>query len=348
VRLSGVQAGDRVLDCATGTGDLALAFQRDVGPTGFVVGTDFCGPMLAPAPAKAAAALKRFEALRQEATLVDITPGLLGDLPRLDQPPGLTGLDRRPAHRRSHRGRDAHLPRRPIRERHAVDQAESCDASRIFGRGPLRNAAAQRSGAVDRVITAGNHPKRVVLLTATPVNNSLWDLYYLLAYFLKQDAALSELGLRSLREKFGDAVKQDPDDLSPDALFDILDASTVRRTRHFVRRYYPNDRVRDSRGHEIPDQFPTPHVEAITYSLDDELLGFFDEFKVALAPEEGEPLLTLARYGSGQYRRGAAPDPSEAALIGLLRSALLQRFESFGHAFAATSEKLARGHVAFP
>ncbi|HKB75075.1 MAG TPA: bifunctional demethylmenaquinone methyltransferase/2-methoxy-6-polyprenyl-1,4-benzoquinol methylase UbiE [Myxococcales bacterium] len=53
VRLSGAVPGDRVLDCATGTGDLALAFKRAVGPTGEVVGTDFCEEMLAPAPAKA-------------------------------------------------------------------------------------------------------------------------------------------------------------------------------------------------------------------------------------------------------------------------------------------------------
>jgi demethylmenaquinone methyltransferase/2-methoxy-6-polyprenyl-1,4-benzoquinol methylase len=53
VRLSGAIPGDRVLDCATGTGDLALAFKRAVGPTGEVVGTDFCEEMLAPAPAKA-------------------------------------------------------------------------------------------------------------------------------------------------------------------------------------------------------------------------------------------------------------------------------------------------------
>jgi demethylmenaquinone methyltransferase / 2-methoxy-6-polyprenyl-1,4-benzoquinol methylase len=53
VRLSGVVPGDRVLDCATGTGDLALAFKRAVGPTGEVVGTDFCAEMLETAPAKA-------------------------------------------------------------------------------------------------------------------------------------------------------------------------------------------------------------------------------------------------------------------------------------------------------
>jgi demethylmenaquinone methyltransferase/2-methoxy-6-polyprenyl-1,4-benzoquinol methylase len=53
VRLSGVLPGDRVLDCATGTGDLALAFKRAVGPSGEVVGTDFCAEMLETAPAKA-------------------------------------------------------------------------------------------------------------------------------------------------------------------------------------------------------------------------------------------------------------------------------------------------------
>lgn len=56
VRLSGAKAGDAVLDCATGTGDLALAFKRAVGPTGSVLGTDFNAGMLSYAPAKAKAA----------------------------------------------------------------------------------------------------------------------------------------------------------------------------------------------------------------------------------------------------------------------------------------------------
>ena len=53
VRLSDAAPGQRVIDCATGTGDLALAFKRAVGERGQVVGTDFCAEMLAPAPEKA-------------------------------------------------------------------------------------------------------------------------------------------------------------------------------------------------------------------------------------------------------------------------------------------------------
>jgi demethylmenaquinone methyltransferase / 2-methoxy-6-polyprenyl-1,4-benzoquinol methylase len=56
VRLSEASPGQSVLDCATGTGDLALAFKRAVGPGGKVIGTDFCAEMLQSAPAKARAA----------------------------------------------------------------------------------------------------------------------------------------------------------------------------------------------------------------------------------------------------------------------------------------------------
>ena len=47
VSVSGVRAGDRVLDVAGGSGDLARAFARRVGPTGEVWLTDINGAMLA-------------------------------------------------------------------------------------------------------------------------------------------------------------------------------------------------------------------------------------------------------------------------------------------------------------
>lgn len=46
VRWSGATKGQSVLDCATGTGDLAIAFKKAVGKTGRVVGTDFVPEML--------------------------------------------------------------------------------------------------------------------------------------------------------------------------------------------------------------------------------------------------------------------------------------------------------------
>ena len=53
VRTSNARPGSRVLDCATGTGDLAIEFKKAVGATGEVIGTDFCPEMLSFAPDKA-------------------------------------------------------------------------------------------------------------------------------------------------------------------------------------------------------------------------------------------------------------------------------------------------------
>lgn len=53
VELSQAKAGQSVLDCATGTGDLAIEFKKTVGESGLVVGTDFCEAMLKSAPEKA-------------------------------------------------------------------------------------------------------------------------------------------------------------------------------------------------------------------------------------------------------------------------------------------------------
>lgn len=53
VALSQAKTGDSVLDCATGTGDLAIEFKKTVGASGKVKGTDFCKEMLDFAPSKA-------------------------------------------------------------------------------------------------------------------------------------------------------------------------------------------------------------------------------------------------------------------------------------------------------
>jgi demethylmenaquinone methyltransferase / 2-methoxy-6-polyprenyl-1,4-benzoquinol methylase len=53
VKLAQAKQNDHVLDCATGTGDLAMEFKKIVGEQGVVIGTDFCQEMLDHAPAKA-------------------------------------------------------------------------------------------------------------------------------------------------------------------------------------------------------------------------------------------------------------------------------------------------------
>jgi demethylmenaquinone methyltransferase/2-methoxy-6-polyprenyl-1,4-benzoquinol methylase len=53
IQESGIKKGGAVLDCATGTGDLAFLFESALKGTGQVIGSDFCEPMLQVAREKA-------------------------------------------------------------------------------------------------------------------------------------------------------------------------------------------------------------------------------------------------------------------------------------------------------
>jgi superfamily II DNA or RNA helicase len=221
----------------------------------------------------------------------------------------------------------------------------------------FRNPETLRAGEL-RWLLQGTPPKDVVFLTATPVNNSLWDLYYLLGYFMRNDAAFAHAGIRSLKSHFQEAMALDPDDLSPDKLFDILDEVAVRRTRHFVKRYYPNDRI-EMDGRLMPIVFPKPETRRVNYDFDALLPGLFPRFAHALDCADGDcqhsepavksaPVLRLARYVPSRYRKGAdGVQAFELQLAGLLRSGLLKRFESSVHAFATTCERMADSHDSF-
>jgi superfamily II DNA or RNA helicase len=222
----------------------------------------------------------------------------------------------------------------------------------------VRNPGTERAAAL-RTLLAGTPPKQLVFLTATPVNNSLWDLYYLLAYFVKSDSAFASAGIRSLRGHFARAMALDPDDLSPEHLFDVLDDVSVRRTRPFVKRYYPNDRVVID-GEEVPITFPKPRPLTVGYELDDALPGFFHRFAIAMGARtektdadrieqeiDALPVLTFARYVPSRYLREGTAEAYEVQVAGLLRSGLLKRFESSSYAFARTCRKMAASHDDF-
>lgn len=55
VRMLRPRAGEPILDCCTGTGDLAIAFLKATGGQNEIVGSDFCRPMLDIADQKKAA-----------------------------------------------------------------------------------------------------------------------------------------------------------------------------------------------------------------------------------------------------------------------------------------------------
>lgn len=223
----------------------------------------------------------------------------------------------------------------------------------------LRNSGAQRSGAVDRVITAGE-PKRVILLTATPVNNSLNDLETLVKYFIRDDSRFASLGIPSMREYIKQAQAIDPANLTPEHLFDLMDQVAVRRTRKFVKEHYSNELIIGPDGAPTTIRFPKPKVRRIDYDLDDDGLALIDAMVYALddptdphTPRAREDRardpkrLMLARYLSSMYTVDHDLQEYQINNAGLLRSGLLKRLESSPQALLASLTNMIISHETF-
>ena len=211
-----------------------------------------------------------------------------------------------------------------------------------------RNPDAPTRAAALRRLLFGRR-RDLILLTATPVNNSLWDLYHLMRFFVRQDAHFANRGIISIRERFERAMREDPSNLSPDVLYPIIDATTVKRTRQFVKKHYSGDNIVGPDGRPLPIVFPQPRAISIRYKLGDLLPGFFDELEDALDPDS-DGAITFARYMPDAYLLNGADAEEDArtrAMVGLLRSGLLKRFESSAFAFGKTVRKMVREHDTF-
>ena len=213
-----------------------------------------------------------------------------------------------------------------------------------------RNPDTRTRAQVLRALLAG--PRRdVLLLTATPVNNSLWDLYHLIRYYMRQDAFLADKGILSITERFKEAAREDPSALSPDLLYPIIDATTVKRTRQFVKKHYSGDIIKLPDGTEAVIVFPEPRALTVRYALPEPMPALFDLIEGALDPNLATAL-SFARYAPSGYLRNPDEDDDEtdaraAATMGLLRSGLLKRFESSVYAFRNTLDKLIVEHKLF-
>lgn len=212
-----------------------------------------------------------------------------------------------------------------------------------------RNPDAATRAAVLRRVLFGQR-RDVLLLTATPVNNSLWDLFHLIRFFVRQDAFLANRGVLSIYERFQEAMRQDPSNLSPDLLYPVIDATCMKRTRQFVKKHYAGDKIKGPDGREHTIVFPQPRAITVRYVLDDPLPELFDEIETTLDPNGGTEALTFARYATDAFLK-ANHDPEKeaklAATVGLIRSGLLKRFESSAYAFRRTLETLIRAHEIF-
>ena len=185
--------------------------------------------------------------------------------------------------------------------------------------------------ALDRLM--GGTSKKLLLLTATPVNNSLWDLHNLFLLFGRHDSSFngSPLRIPSLRKFFAEAGASRSENLSEAKLFPLIDALTVRRDRAFIKECYRNERFADG----TPVKFPEPELKERRYDLDNVHPGLVQSIY------DGIDGLTMARYRLSAYRVDKQGESaSEEALAGLMQSQLLKRFESSWYAAMQTVRRM--------
>ncbi len=184
--------------------------------------------------------------------------------------------------------------------------------------------------ALDRLMSGTS--KKLLMLTATPVNNSLWDLHNLFLLFARHDGAFADAPLRipSLRKFFSSAGANNPEEVSEPHLFPLIDALTVRRDRRFVVTRYPNERFKD--GTRVV--FPEPELIEQRYDLDDA----YPELAKDISKDIDA--LTMARYRHNAYLIGGEESASQETIGAFMQSMLLKRFESSWFAALRTVERM--------
>lgn len=198
----------------------------------------------------------------------------------------------------------------------------------------FRNRNAQRYANMERLLGANagrgrdGVRKKVILLTATPINNNLFDLYNQLSLITQGDRSyFKACAIGDLHGYFLKARRDSRMNSGAFALFNLLEEVVIRRTRPFIRAAYPEATIRGTRIH-----FPQRRLKTIRYDLEATYAGIYDEVV------SGIESLKLAPYNLEAYKKvGVEVDEFEAgreqALVGIFKSRYLKRFESSIEAF---------------
>jgi hypothetical protein len=228
----------------------------------------------------------------------------------------------------------------------------------------LRNPTTQRAKAVEQLL-GGEYRKKLVLLTATPVNNGLLDLYTLVSFFVRSDSHFASIGIPSIAKYIGHAQAQDPHTLSPEHLFDLMNQVAVRRTRHFIKKEYAGETLIGPDGRPQTIEFPTPRLHRVEYELTEIGTKLLDTVVYALddpLAENDPPIplrqrlkdrcsdpkrLSMARYMPSLYALDEDLEARQVSSAGLLESILLKRLESSAVALRKTLDKLITSHETF-
>ena len=243
------------------------------------------------------------------------------------------------------------------------------DESHNF-RNPLTNRWENFFTLVNDHISEDSNKPYIIFMTATPINNTIWDLYWQIMLLTLMDrTAFIKENIPDLFTFFKDADnKQDPTLLN-----DLLNELSVRRTRNYIKDNYEEAYImRELPDGKIVEQkviFPERKLKNIYYELDASYKGMYREISDCICKSKnheyddttriclfcsyknssekttctkcGKPLeLNMAYYKILEYKKEKKLSIQEKltlgrmiAIGGIFRTILLKRLESSVEAF---------------
>lgn len=190
-------------------------------------------------------------------------------------------------------------------------------------------SAKRRTNLMKLLLTGGK--KQVLLLTATPINNSLMDLYYQLLLITRGDETRfwDTVGIPHLANHMKRASKIENLQHGLDKIEQLLDHVMVRRTRTYIRKVFRNDKINGK-----PIEFPSHDYARIDYSLSQIYGNVFQRMLECIERME------MAPYAIESYdtSRDAAERRAAKRLAHLQTNLLFKRFESSREAMRVSIE----------
>jgi superfamily II DNA or RNA helicase len=184
----------------------------------------------------------------------------------------------------------------------------------------FRNSASNRFGNLSKLITSGKRNKRVLLLTATPINNSVFDLYHQILLLTRgKEDYYRQWGITNLKSYFSDLAKGKVE------ITELLLQAMVRRSRQdVIRRQEAGEEIRIA-GKLI--HFPKRELEQFTYNFEASFAGLYADIANQI------DRLHLAPYNIKAFKkRTSKEEESEIkrndALVALQKALYLKRLES--------------------
>lgn len=192
----------------------------------------------------------------------------------------------------------------------------------------FRNSGTNRYNNLLKLVNSGNRNKRILMLTATPINNSVYDLYHQILILARgNESYYREYGISNLNGYFK-ALHQGKTEIT-----ELLFQTMVRRSRQDVIR-------RQEAGEEIiiagtKIHFPKRELERFTYNFEAEYQGLY----IGIANSIDR--LNLSPYNIKSFKlKKVKTDEGEIkrnyALVNLQKALYLKRFESSLIAFKKT------------